>query len=344
MINHDLQRNFNNDHSGKNAAARCAVGAGCLILSLLLTGIAPVHGEVYAPSGQTVATVNGVTITRDELDREIGRLQRRSGNRGEDEAGKELRRQALEGLVDRELLWQESRREGIQVPEEEVLRELAVLRKSVPSSLELGQVLRENNLSPEAVRREVERRVAVMALLKRRLGERNNLLEEEIRHYYERHPEVFRVSEKVRLSQILVRIDPRWHLENKDEARRRIGVLRDRLRLGEDFAALARESSECPGAAKGGDLGWFGRGSLTPRLEAVAFTLPTHGASDILEDRYGFHLIRVTGRKAARTVPYSEARPKIVQFLLSERIREEGLMLARELRRRSKVEAMPEKE
>jgi len=315
---------------------------GALTVLLFPAPAALAAGSEF-PAARTVALVNGAAITGGELDRETDRLERREGKPRDPRHERELRRRALDGLIDRELLWQESRREGIAIPEQEVIRRLAELRKTVPSSFVLEQALQEMNLSPETVRREVERRATVMALLERRMGDGNSPGEEEVREYYNRHPRVFRVPEKVRIEHILVRIDPRWQLEKKPEARHRISALRDRLRRGEDFAVLARENSDCPSAATGGDLGWFGRGSLTPPLEVVVFTLPAYVTSDVIEDRYGFHLVRVTGRKSARSVPFSEARPKVVRFLQGERIREEGVALARELRLRANVEVLPDK-
>jgi peptidyl-prolyl cis-trans isomerase C len=290
-----------------------------------------------------VARVNGSPITSAELDRETERLLRREAAPADAGWEREARRRALDGLIDRELLWQESRREGIAVPEQDVIRELAVLRKSVASSTVLERALREMDVSPETVRREVERRMAVTALLERRLGAGAPPSEESARRYYESHPEVFRVPEKVRISHILKRIDPRWQLEKKAQARLRMREISLRLRKGEKFAALAGQYSDCPSAEKGGDLGWFARGSLTPQLEVMVFTLPAMVVSDVLEDRYGFHLVMVTGRKAARSVSFAEARPKVIAYLKGEKIREEGLGLARTLRMGANVDINGEK-
>lgn len=299
----------------------------------------PVRGEAGdSPTSPIVARVNGTSITAGELDREAERLLRREAASPDSRRVWEIRRRALDVLIDQELLWQESRREGITVPEGDVMRELAALGKSVPSTAALEKALDEMDISPETVRREVERRMAVAALLERRLGNGAHPSDEEVRRFYDTHTDTFRIPEKVRISHILVRIEPRWQREKKEEARFRMAGIRQRLRSGEPFSALAKEFSDCPSAEKGGDLGWFSRGSLTPQLEVAVFSLPAMVVSDILEDRYGFHLVLVTGRKPPRRVTFAEARPQVVRYLRDLRLREEGMHLARQLRRSAALE------
>lgn len=320
------------------AVTRCAA-----FIALIAVAHTARATEGDSPASPVVARVNGTPITSADLDREAERILRREVTASSTGREQEARRRALDIVIDQELLWQESQREGITVREQDVIRELAVLRKSVASPDALEKALREMEVSPDTVRHEVERRLTVMALLERRLGNGAQISEEEVRRYYDRHPAQFRLPEKIRISHIVTRIDPRWQREKKAEARVLINQIRQRLRNGEQFAVLAREYSDCPSAEKGGDLGWFARGSLTPQLELVAFSLPAMVVSDVVEDRYGFHLVMITGRKAARTVPFAEARPKVVDYLKREKIRQEGLALARELRLRAKVQVMPEK-
>jgi peptidyl-prolyl cis-trans isomerase C len=212
------------------------------------------------------------------------------------------------------------------------------LKKNQSSTIELGKTLDEMDLSEEIVRSETERGIAVRQLIGRRLGGDMDPSEKEIREYYDRHPEVFRVPEQIRISHILVRIEPRWQADKKEAARQRIRDIRERLRKGGDFVVLAEEVSECPSGMKGGNLGWFSRGSLTGQMETAVYSLHEGSFSDIVEDRFGFHVIKVTGRRQARTVSFSDGRGKIVEYLRQEKMRSEGEALARDLRGRAKVE------
>jgi len=78
-------------------------------------------------------------------------------------------------------------------------------------------------------------------------------------------------------------------------------VALDRLRNGEDFAKVAREMSEDEGtAARGGDLGWIVKGIMVKPFEAAAFKLRPGEISGIVQTGYGFHIIKVEGRRGGK--------------------------------------------
>jgi peptidyl-prolyl cis-trans isomerase C len=82
---------------------------------------------------------------------------------------------------------------------------------------------------------------------------------------------------------------------SKDEAASEIAGLRERIDGGEDFAAVAREHSDCPSGRQGGDLGTFGRGQMVPEFETAAFSLQVGETSDVIETDFGYRLIQRTG-------------------------------------------------
>lgn len=70
-----------------------------------------------------------------------------------------------------------------------------------------------------------------------------------------------------------------------------------RAKQGADFAALAREHSTCPSKGKGGDLGWFGSGQMVPEFERACSTMSVGSVSDVVRTQFGFHVIKLTGKK-----------------------------------------------
>ena len=82
---------------------------------------------------------------------------------------------------------------------------------------------------------------------------------------------------------------------SKEEAQTQIGDIENQLQSGGDFAAIAREHSDCGSAAAGGDLGPFGRGQMVKAFEDAAFGLEVGGTSGVVETPFGYHIIRRTG-------------------------------------------------
>lgn len=162
------------------------------------------------------------------------------------------------------------------------------------------------------------------------LRARMEIPEEELKAYYDQHPDEFTREEQVRARHILLRTGGDRSVE---EARDQIEAIRRRIEGGEDFAAVAREVSEDPGsAAQGGDLGYFGRGRMTPEFEQAAFGAKVGELVGPIESPFGVHLIEVTDRREGGSIPFEEARESVRSRLASERLDAKASELANELR------------
>ena len=107
------------------------------------------------------------------------------------------------------------------------------------------------------------------------LQEKMKATHQEIDAYIEQHPELDTKQLRAKAEEVL-----------------------KRARAGEDFAKLAQEFSADPGSAgKGGDLGWFGLGVMVPEFEKAAFALRPGQISEVIETRFGFHIIKIEGRR-----------------------------------------------
>jgi parvulin-like peptidyl-prolyl isomerase len=106
------------------------------------------------------------------------------------------------------------------------------------------------------------------------------------------------MSQTVRASHILLMYkgsDRSTATRSKAEAEQQIQALKAQIAGGADFAELARQHSDCPSKARGGDLGSFGRGQMVAAFETTTFGMPVGATSDVVETQFGYHLIRRTG-------------------------------------------------
>jgi peptidyl-prolyl cis-trans isomerase C len=126
----------------------------------------------------------------------------------------------------------------------------------------------------------------------------------------------YMVPEQVDVSHILFRTDKR----SKADALAAAEAARGRLAAGADFSALARELSEDSSAkTNGGRLSWLPRGATDPAFEKAAFGLANRGdVSGPVESSFGYHLIRLEGKRAARQPSYDEVRAKIIDEMRKE--------------------------
>lgn len=109
--------------------------------------------------------------------------------------------------------------------------------------------------------------------------------------------------------------------EQRDSVRALAESLQQRAAAGEDFATLATEHSQDPGsAARGGDLGFFGRGRMVAPFEEAAFALQPGEVSDVVESPFGFHIIKLEDR---RQPELGEQRQEFRDFLI-QRAQEEA--------------------
>ncbi len=105
---------------------------------------------------------------------------------------------------------------------------------------------------------------------------------------------------------------------SEDEAKKLIAQLKG----GADFAKLAKEHSTDPGAAQGGDLGWFKKGDMLPAFADAAFAMQPGQISETpVHTQYGWHIIKVEGRRQAPPPTFAQARDQLRQDMIQEGVR-----------------------
>jgi len=239
-----------------------------------------------------LAVAGGEKINRDELEGRLG--QARHEESGATLATSEwMRYRTLQEIITEKLLVQDAFKRGLRVSGDEIDRQISAMVQKTLESETRGRApspRREAELEAmfRAQRDDIERRILMAKLAQAIVGKISHTPKE-----------VQDAVEQIKARHILVSLSPLGKKKRTDEeARRRAQELHARVLKGEDFAAVARkESDDVSSAQKGGDLGWFGRGMMTPEFEKAAFALKPGQISAPTRSVYGYHIIKLEGRR-----------------------------------------------
>jgi len=219
---------------------------------------------------------------------------------------REIQRKALDNIIDRQLLHAAAVKAGLVPDSTQIEQQFEMFRQRFGDPARFQQWLGTQGMSEQQAKTEIATDLAVQKYITAQVPDTAHVTPEDARVFYDTHQDVFTQGEKVHARHILVKVDPSATQEQKDAAHRKAERLLSRVRSGEEFAKVARDSSDCPSAPKGGDLPEFSRGEMVAPFEEAAFALQAGQMSDIVESQFGYHIIKVEGRTPPKTVPYDQ--------------------------------------
>jgi parvulin-like peptidyl-prolyl isomerase len=322
------------------AAQRTRARHAALLVAALVSA-SPLRGV----ESDVVARVNGAEITRGQVYEVVKSvLVGRKGAPNSDEIG-ELTRSALDSLIDLELLHQEALARNVAATDAEVNAEVQKSRARFASQEEFAAALAQIGMSEAKLRAETRKTLLVDRLLVEVSQGAPQVTDEEVRAFYDQHPEEFGNSGRVRVRRLLIAVADDAPLAERSSAWRKAEDLRAQILAGADFAALARKnSSDASSAQRGGDLGFIGRGVLPPESEAVVLRLDSGQLSEVIETSAGYEILQVTENRAARPTSFDGARETIRAALTDAKQQENERDFVAGLRRKAKIEILPDAE
>ncbi|MEI2469509.1 peptidylprolyl isomerase [Peribacillus frigoritolerans] len=242
---------------------------------------------------KTIASIDGEKINEDEL------YDALVAGYGAD---------TLDLLITNKLVELEAEKAGIKIKNEEIQKEIDVMVESYGDEKSLKEQLEASGSSMDALKKDI----VVYLQTKKLVEPRITVTDDEISTYFEDNKDTFAQAEQVEASHILV--------EDEKTAKK----VAKELAAGGDFAKLAAEySTDTETADNGGSLGYFGKGDMVEEFEDVAFDLDINKVSDPVKTEYGYHIIKVTGKKEAKKANLEDSKEVIKETLLSERLQEE---------------------
>ena len=263
--------------------------SAALLITLLIYIFTNPPGQ---SSQETVATVNGTKITKEQL------YQALVITGGE---------QTLANMIERELLNQEADKAGVKVTDADIDEELAYVKSSFGSDEEFDYTMMMYGLTLEQLKSDLYMDIQLRKLL----GPCVTVTDEEVEAYYEENLAYMTTPEQVKASHIV--------LPTREEAE----AVRQSLINGADFAALAAEKSiDEDSKEHGGELELIARGDGEEAFEDALFALQVGMLSDVVETSEGYHVIKLTERHAEIIPTLEEQQDDIRETLISDQIRE----------------------
>ncbi len=299
---------------------------------------------------RTIAIVNGEHILLSDFEKVANPIleQYKSVAPKEeftDEKIKELKQKILDQMIDEKLIIQEAKEKNIKVSKRELEQGIQQIKSRFNSEEEFRNELIKENLTEKKFEKRIEEQLMAMKLIDFEIKSKVSPPEEsEVKELYNKIIDVIndkktkgllpeeekeietlasiikrKYSELVRARHILIRSSKTDSMKTQSEAKKKAEMVLKKLKEGSDFTELAREYSDDPGSReRGGDLGYFAKGDMVPEFEKAAFSLNVGEISGIVQTEFGFHIIKLEEKKAARKISYEELKNDLTDFILAK--------------------------
>ncbi len=265
----------------------------------LIAGMSAAVLALSLPAAETLATVNGHKITKEEVQSVLNSMGARTTY---DALPDDVKKRVLDQVIEQELLQEKAIKSGI------------TRSKEYKEALE-----------------KLKKKLALDIWMKREL-DAIKVSDAEAKKAYEEHKNAFQRPEMVHARHILVKTEA----EAKkiiDELKKT-----PKSELKAKFIELAKRYSTGPSAVKGGDLGMFGRNQMVKPFSDAAFSLEAgEFTKKPVKTQFGYHVIFVEEKKAAQTIPFEDVKDRIKQNLKMEKFKEKIKKIADQLRSKAKV-------
>ena len=264
-------------------------------LFLFLAGSSCLQAPAVADvADRIVAVVGNEAIFKSEIDNRVLMARTQYPELAQDNA---LPRTILDGLIDQKIILAKAKIDSVAIDRNALDAMVKERLKQLGSRFgSTGEMESRLGKSSSAIRNDIRdelRNQQLIETLRRKKSDGLTITYAEVMAFYkENHSQIPPIPESVSVSQIIKY--PTVPAESRARSLARIKGIRTELQGGADFADLAAKYSEDPGSARlGGDLGVARKGQFIPIFEKTAYALKEGEVSDIVETRYGYHLIQL---------------------------------------------------
>lgn len=282
-----------------------------------------------AAEDKVLVTVNGLAITQSQVDAKIKPQLAQMAARGSqvppqylEQIKERMKKEAVDKMVIEKLLDEKVKEANIVITDEDATKQLQEIasQQQPPISMEdLKALIEARGQTFDEVKGYIRKGLGYQKVIEAQFGDKIKVTDEDASKFYTENQKQYENPEQIKASHILISFDSKDPNVDpniaKAAAKAKADDLLKQIREGADFAALAQSNSSCPSAKNGGDLGFFSRGQMVGPFEDAAFGLKIGQVSEVVETRFGYHIIKVTDHKDANTVPFEQVKADIIKQL-----------------------------
>ena len=147
---------------------------------------------------------------------------------------------------------------------------------------------------------------------------------EEIKRYYDLRKDAFKIPKQMRVRNILIKAGPQESPDQLETKKKKAEEILEKAKKTKDFGSLAKQHSEAENASKGGDLGWIQKGMLGEQIESILSSMKAGELSGVLPGRDGFLILKIEEVKEVKQKTFEEVKAQILQTLKKEKAKAEA--------------------
>jgi peptidyl-prolyl cis-trans isomerase C len=289
---------------------------------------------------EVIAKVNGSEIKKAEFISKYSKMTKAFTARNRpipETLASRYRDSILKQIVDKELLTQEIKKQGVNPDAKQIAEGYENYKKMFRTPENFKKYLESSGMSETQIRGNIAHQEAVKSLLSKQ-GDLK-VADKEVQEYYTKNKARYEVKEQVRARHILLKVAAKDPADKATAQKVKAEeIFKKTQAKGADFAALAKEFSEGPTKTRGGDLGFFAKGRMVPDFEKAAFAMKIGSISKPVKTRFGWHIIKVEEKKEGRTRDFSEVKSSITKQIEARKNRTAKAKLLADLKKNGKVE------
>ena len=289
-----------------------------LVLGALFLGTAA-HAAVQ-PLDQVVAIVDNDVIMQSQLDQRVHEVQQTIAKRGQGvPPASVLDQQVLERLIVENLQLQIGERSGIRITDEELNQAIGTIAQRNNMTIDqFRQALAHDGLSYEDAREQVRREMIISRVRQRRVAERIQVTEQEVKNFLASPMGAMQMSEEFNLANILIPTPESANSEAIQAAAKQAEEVYNQLKKGADFGQMAIARSGSDTALEGGDMGWRKAAQLPPPFDRMLSEMPVGEVTPPVRTPGGFIILKLNGKRGGETVVVDEVHVRHILIKPSE--------------------------